>query len=639
MNEEKKRITEYKWYSYPQIRNALFAGFLTGFTIILEKLHLIPPYLQIPLFILAIVVGGYYWIKEGIEELIECRKVGIELLMLAATTASAILGMWEEAALLVFIYGAAEGLEGYTFAKARTSIRKLLDLAPKEARLIRDGKEIVIPAEKLQVGDLFLVRPGESLATDGVIIKGESTINEAPVTGESIPVYKRRGAKVFAATINGEGALEIQVTAAFTDNTLSKMVHLVEEAEEKKSKQQQFIDRFGKKYSPTVLIIGLLMLFLPPLFGQSFSFWAVRAVVFFVAAAPCALIMSTPITVATGIGTAGKHGVLIKGGVCLESLGKINAVAFDKTGTLTKGKPVVTDIFTFKGQKKDLLSYAYGVEYFSEHPLALAIVEKAINLKVKKANATEFKSLTGNGAQARIENELILVGKKELFSQNNKAEKMIARFEGKQNGKTLIYVGTHKSIIGAIAIEDQIRSDAKEMIARLHDMGIKVAMLTGDNKLTAKAIAEELGIDDVKANLMPEDKIKAIESLKKEYGHVAMIGDGVNDAPALASATIGIAMGTAGTDAAIEAADIALMGDKLKNVPYAINLGKRARSISRQNIIFSLALLAVLIPSALIGVMTVAIAVLVHEVGELLAIGNGLRVATITKHSKRQNSV
>lgn len=630
MTEEKKQIIEYKWYSYPQMRNGLFAGFLIGLTIVLEKLHLVPTSLQIPLFILAIIIGGYYWAKEGIEELIKCREVGIELLMLAATIASAILGMWEEAALLVFIYSIAEGLEGYTFARTRASIRKLLDLSPKEARLINDGKEITIPAEKLQVGDLFLVRPGESIATDGVIVRGESTINESPVTGESIPVEKRTGAKVFAATINCEGALEIRVTATFADNTLSKMVHLVEEAEEKKSNQQQFIDRFGKKYSPLVLFIGLLMLTLPPLFGQPFSFWAERAVVFLVAAAPCALIMSTPIAVAAGVGTAGKHGILIKGGVCLESLGKIKAVAFDKTGTLTQGKPIVTDVISFKGDEKEILSLAYGVEHFSEHPLARAIAEKAINLKLDKPYATEFKALTGNGAQARVGKELVLVGKKGLFPKNYKIEEKITKFEGRQNGKTLIYVGTQKSIIGAIAIRDQIRSEAKETIAKLHHMGLKVVMLTGDNELSAKAIAEELDIDVVKARLMPEGKIAAIEELKKEYGYVAMIGDGVNDAPALASATVGMAMGVAGTDAAIEASDVALMGDKLGNILYAINIGKRARSISKQNIIFSLALLVVLIPSALIGVMTVTIAVLVHEAGELLAIGNGLRVSKST---------
>lgn len=628
MEEEKEQTVEYKWYTHPQMRNALIAGVLIGLSYLLFRFGVIPEYLTTILYIVASIIGGFYWAKEGIEELIHCKEVDIELLMLAATIGAAVLGMWEEAALLVFIYGAAEGLESYTFAKTRASIRKLLDLAPKEARLLKDGKEVTIAAQNLKVGDIFLVRPGESIATDGVIVKGESSINEAPVTGESIPVEKSKGAKVFAATINEEGALEIQVTAAFADNTLSKMVHLVEEAQDKKSKAQAFIEKFGKRYSPVVLLVGLGLLTLPPLFGFSFAFWAQRAIVFLVAAAPCALVMSTPVAVAAGIGTAGKHGVLIKGGMFLEALGKIKAVAFDKTGTLTKGKPVVTDVIPFEGTEKKLLSLAYGVEHFSEHPLARAIVEKASSMKIYKPNAAEFKALTGNGAQARVENELILVGKKELFPHNAETQKSIADAEHlRQIGKTVIYVGTQKSIIGALAIRDEIRPEAKEMIAKLHEMGVKVAMLTGDNEITAQAIAKELGIDDVKANLKPEDKIAAINELKKEYEDVVMIGDGVNDAPALASATVGMAMGTAGTDAAIEAADVALMGDDLRNVPYAISLGKKARSISTQNIVFSLLLLAVLIPSALIGIMTVAIAVIVHEAAELLAIGNGLRVA------------
>lgn len=627
MENNKNEVVAYKWFTHPQIRNALVAGFLVALSIGLEKLHFIPFNVQIPLFIGAIIVGGYYWVKEGIEELIHCREIGIELLMLAATIGAAILGLWEEAALLVFIYGAAEGLEGYTFAKTRASIRTLLDLAPKEARILKNGKDITIPAEKLQVGDIFLVRPGESIATDGVIVNGTSSINEAPVTGESIPVEKSEGAKVFAATINEEGALEIQATATFTNNTLSKMVHLVEEAQEKKSRAQQFIERFGKRYSPLVLLVGLLILTIPPFFGQSFSFWAIRAVVFFVAAAPCALVMSTPVAIAAGIGTAGKHGVLIKGGMFLEALGKIKAVAFDKTGTLTKGKPVVTDIIAFEGSKEKLLSLAYAVEHFSEHPLARAIVEKAVSLKMEQLPTTEFKALTGNGAKARVNNEIVLVGKKELFPQDCKTKDFIANTEQlRQSGKTVIYIGTQEKMFGALAIRDEIRPEAKKMITTLHAMGVKVAMLTGDNEITAQAIAKEIGIDTVKANLKPEDKIAAIKELQIEYRDVAMVGDGVNDAPALATATVGLAMGTAGTDAAIEAADVALMGDDLRNIPYAIQLGKKAQGISLQNIIFSLLLLVVLIPSALIGVMTVAIAVIVHEIAELLAIGNGLRV-------------
>jgi heavy metal-(Cd/Co/Hg/Pb/Zn)-translocating P-type ATPase len=579
-------------------------------------------------YVIAILLGGYYWGKEGIEELIKEKEIGIEILMMAATVGSAILGMWDEAAFLVFLYGAAEGLEEYTYARTRTSIRKLLDLAPKEARILKDGKELTIPAEKLKVGDIFVVIPGESIPTDGLIIKGRSSINEAPVTGESIPVEKKEGMKVFAATINQEGALEIKVTATFEDNTLSKMIHLVEEAQAQKGKAQLFIERFGRRYSPLVLLSAFLLIIIPPLFGLFLSYWATRAVVLLVAAAPCALVMSTPVAIAAGIGKAGLSGVLIKGGIHLENLGRIKAVAFDKTGTLTRGKPIVTDVIPLNGKESDVLTLACSVERFSEHPLAQAIVKKSEENELGPLLVSDFCALVGAGARAKIGDKTVYVGNLALFEQFgliNKHTSIIQKLMSA--GKTVVLVGSEEAIIGIIAIRDEIRPQSKDMVAGLHRMGIKVVMLSGDNAVTAKAIAQELGIDDVRAELKPEDKIKAVEELEKKYESVAMIGDGINDAPALARATIGIAMGTAGTDAAIEAADVALMADDLSKVPYAINLGQKTRRISRQNIIFSLSLLAILIPTALIGLMNVAIAVFVHESSELLAVANGLRVS------------
>lgn len=626
--DEKEGIFEGKWYAHPPMRNALIAGLLTGIAFGLAHLGLIPPLVETALYIVAIPLGGYHWSREGIEELLEEKEIGIEILMLAATVGSAILGMWDEAAFLVFLYGAAEGLEEYTYARTRASIRKLLDLAPKEARVIKNGEETIIPAEEIAVGDIFIVRPGESIATDGIIIRGTSSINEAPVTGESIPVEKSEGMKVFAATINQEGALEIRATATFEDNTLAKMVHLVEEAQEQKSKAQLFIERFGRRYSPLVLLGSLLLIVIPPLLGVSVSEWATRAVVLLVAAAPCALVMSTPVAIAAGIGRAGRSGVLIKGGIHLENLGKIKVVAFDKTGTLTKGKPVVTDVVALDGDKTKVLALASSVERFSEHPLAEAIVEKAKELGIDPLEATHFSALVGSGAKANVGDRTIYVGKAELFEElglNIRAIPEVERF--RDRGETVILVGTEEYIAGLIAIRDEARPQAKEVIAQLRRIGVKVVMLTGDNEMTAKAIARELGIDEVRADLKPEDKIKAIEELERKYGAVAMVGDGINDAPALARATVGIAMGTAGTDAAIEAADTALIADDLTKVVYAINLGKRARRISFQNIIFSLLILAVLIPSALIGIMTVAIAVFFHEGSELLAVANGLRVA------------
>ena len=617
---------EGKLYAHPPMRNALIAGGLTLLAFSLGHLGVIQSGFEIAIYILAITIGGYHWTREGIEELVECKEIGIELLMLGATVGSMILGMWDEAAFLVFIYGVAEGLEEYVYARTRASIRKLLDLAPKEARIIRDGKQIMIPASELKVGDIFLVRPGESIATDGKIIKGKSSLNEAPVTGESIPVEKGQGMQVFAATINQEGALEIQVTATFENNTLSKIVHLVEEAQEKKGKAQQFIEKFGKYYSPVVLF-SAIALALFSLLDLSFSEWSIRAVVLLVAAAPCALVMSTPVAVAAGIGRAGREGVLIKGGVYLENLGKIRAVAFDKTGTLTRGEPMVTDIIPITGDEKNVLTLAYSVEKFNGHPLAQAIVRKAESLGIENLLSSDFVAMSGFGTKAVIDGRTIYVGKKDLFTKldvtpfDSKMEKL------RKEGKTIILIGSDKVLFGIIAVRDEIRLVAKQVITQLRHMGMIVVMLTGDNPVTAQAIAKELGIDQIKADLKPDDKVAAIKELKKEYGTVAMVGDGINDAPALAESSVGMVMGTAGTDAAIEAADVALMADDLTKIPYAIGLGKKARGISLQNIVFSILLLVVLIPSALIGFLTVAITVTVHEIAELIAVGNGLRVA------------
>lgn len=617
---------EGKWYQHPVLRNTLLATVLTTVTFTLAHLDLIIKPVEIGIYAIAIVIGGYHWSREALEELIHCREIGIEFLMFAATVGAIALGMWDEAAFLVVLYGAAEGLEGYTFAKTRASIRKLLDLAPKEARIRLNGQEVMIPAENLKEGDVFIVKPGESLPTDGVIISGESSINEAPVTGESVPVEKEEGAKVFAATINQDGLLEIKASASFENNTLSKMVHMVEEAREQKGKAQLFIEAFGEKYTPAVLFVSLALLIFPPLFGASFSFWATKAVVLLVAAAPCALVMSTPVAIATGIGTAGKHGVLIKGGMHLENLGKIKVVAFDKTGTLTEGKPQVSDVVVLEGDETQLLQLAFSLEKSSTHPLAKAIVERAIKQGTQAVEVTNFRSLTGAGVQGQIKGVDYFIGKPKLFegmglSVDSQAERLA------NEGKTVVLLGCKDKILGMLAIQDTIRSESGQVIQSLHKLGIKVAMLTGDNERAAHAIANQLGIDDVRAELKPEDKIKAVEELQGQYGPLAMVGDGINDAPALARATVGIAMGAAGTDAAIEAADTALMGDDLTKVIYAITLGRRAQGISRQNIVFSLLLLAVMIPSALLGLITVAIAVLAHEGSEILAVLNGLRVA------------
>lgn len=614
------------WYRFPPIRNALVAAVLAVLAFLLFFAGYLPELAENGVYVVAMLLGGFHWMREGFEEVFEEFEIGIEILMLAATLGAIALGLWGEAAFLVILYGAAEGVEEYTFARTRSSIRSLLDLAPEEARLLVDGDTEMVPARELDVGDVFRVKPGESIPTDGTVVDGRSTVDQSAVTGESAGVDKQEGDKVFAGTLNQEGVLEVEVTTKFEDNTLSKMIHLVEEAQEEKGKSQLFIERFGGVYSPLVLVVALGIMVAPFVVGIP-SYWTRRAIVLLIAAAPCALVMSTPVAIASGIGRAGREGVLVKGGVHLENLGKIGAIAFDKTGTLTLGEPVVTDIVAFDGAEEDVLRKAASVEQYSEHHLGEAITDAASERGVEEVDGSEFSSITGYGAQAQLQEEKVYVGKPGLFERFGLDAVGIPEAEELQNqGKTVVLVGTEEEIMGVIALRDEPRPEAKEVVRSIRERGIEVVMLTGDNRETAHAIGTELGIDDVRANLKPEEKVEAVKELTSKHEAVAMVGDGINDAPALAQATVGIAMGAAGTDAAIEAADTALMADDLSKVTYALSLGERAQGISRQNIVFSLLVLAVLIPTALAGVLSITAAVVAHEGSELLAIANGLRV-------------
>lgn len=617
------------WYAFPPIRNALIAGVLlvAGWLVTLLNVPVYVPYI---IYGFGILIGAYYWVREGWEEFIEEREVGIEALMAFATLGAVILGQWFEAAFLVFLYAGAESIEEYTFARTRTAIRALLDLVPETAALLTETGEVRVPATDLNVGDLFLVRPGERIPTDGEILEGASSLDEAAVTGESVPVEKAVSDKVFAGTINTTGVLKVRATTSFASNSLQKIIQMVEEAQGVKSSAQRWIDSFGRRYSPSILVGALLLLAIPPLVGGTFTTWAARAVVLLVAAAPCALVISTPVAVSAAIGRSGREGVLIKGGIHLENLAKIKVVAFDKTGTLTRGKPVVTNVISNSAQTATILRAAASVEHLSEHPLAKAIVERAQAEGITPIDVQNFQSLTGAGAKAEMGGQTIYIGSPGLFRQqlNVPLERLEAEIERLQaEGKTVVLVGTDRQVQGLFAIRDEPRPEAKRAIQELHKMKLKVAMLTGDNARTAKAIATELGIDEVRADLKPEDKVSAIQELERQYGPVAMTGDGINDAPALATATVGLAMGTAGTDAAIEAADIALMGDDPGKVAYALRLAKRSQRISFQNIVFSILVLVVLIPGAVLGLLGITAAVFAHEASELLAIANGLRVA------------
>ncbi len=609
----------------------LLVGWLIGF-------GNAPVLISTIIFIAAIVIGGYYFGREAIEELIFERKIGIELLMLVAAVVASAMGEVLEGAMLVFLYSLSEAAEGYTEEKTRAAIKALMDLAPKVALVRRDGREIEIPVEELMVGDVFIVKPGQSMATDGEVLVGSSSVNQAPVTGESVPVEKQVGDSVFAGSINGEGALEVRATKTFADNTIARIITMVEEAQEKKGKSQRFIERFGARYSPIVLLIGILVAVLPPLFfSADWVTWITRATVFIVAAAPCALVISIPITLVASLGTGARNGVLIKGGVYVEELAKVKVIAMDKTGTLTRGEPEVTDVVLFRqnpdrltNSQQEFLAVAAGIERRSGHPLAQAIVRHVEAQGVQPAELADFRSLTGAGASARLDGHTVYVGSPDLFLSKlgislEHAWDDINHLQGE--GKTVVLLGDEQAPWGMIAIRDNIRPNAQKAIDAMHAAGAeKVVMLTGDNERTAQAIAHELGIDEVYADLKPEDKAVKVRELTARYGHVAMVGDGVNDAPALAEATVGVAMGAAGTDVALETADVALMADDLEKLPYALRLAKRNQSVVNQNLVLSAVVISVLIIGAVGGWFTLPIAVLAHEISEFVVIGSGLRM-------------
>lgn len=597
-----------------------------------------PQIAPVLIYILAILVGGYFFGREAIEELFFEREIGIELLMSVAAVAAAVMGQAGEGAMLVFLYSISEALEGYTEQKTRSAIRALMDLAPRKATVKCDDGEFEIPVEEIEVDDIFIVKPGKAIATDGEVISGRSSVNQAPVTGESVPVEKDTGDTVFAASINEKGTLEVRATKTFRDNTLARIIELVQQAQNRKGRGQRFIERFGARYSPAVLVIGILLSVLPPLVTQ--TDWAAsitRAMVFIVAAAPCALVISIPITMVAALGTAARRGVLVKGGVFLEDLAKIEVVALDKTGTLTRGEPEVTDILACDNgsdvpphSSNDILMAAASIEQRSEHPLADAILQYAQAQGITLREPHGFESLTGAGACAQINGEKVYVGNPSLFEQRlgvclRTLRGDIARWQ--TQGKTVVVVGDERTSWGLIAIRDTLRPNARTAIEALHALGIhRIVMLTGDNELAAQTIASEAGIDEFYANLKPEDKVSKVRDLTGSYGHVAMVGDGVNDAPALAEATVGVAMGAAGTDVALETADVALMADDLEKLTYALKLAHRNRTVVRQNLWMSATVIGGLILGALSGEFSLPVAVLGHEISELVVIASGLRM-------------
>ena len=602
----------------------------------------VPDVATTSVFVASLLVGAYYFGREAIEELVFEREVGIELLMTVAAVVATLMGAAGEGAMLAFLYSISEAAEGYTEEKTRSAVRALMDLAPKTALVRRETagrtREVEIPVDQVVVGDVFIIKPGESVATDGEVIAGASSVNQAPVTGESIPVEKSHGDQVFAGSINGEGALEVRATKAFAENTIARIIHMVEEAQERKGASERFIERFGKRYSPVVLLVGVLVALVPPLlFAAPWATWITRATVFIVAAAPCALVISIPITLVAALGTGARKGVLIKGGIFIEELAKVTVVAMDKTGTITHGAPEVTDVVMLGGQagnggvsEADAVAVAAGIEARSQHPLALAITRYAEMRGVSPADISDFQSITGAGATARVNGAAVYIGSPHLFEQRLGASLEsvsgdVVRLQ--EEGKTVVVVGDERAPWALMAIRDNVRPNAAAAIRALHDTGVrKVVMLTGDNERTARAIAREVGIDDVYADLKPEDKAVRIRELSERHGHVAMVGDGVNDAPALAEATVGVAMGAAGTDVALETADVALMADDLEKLVYALQLAKRNQRVVRQNLALSVLVIGVLVVGAVAGALTLPVAVLGHELSEFVVIASGLRM-------------
>ncbi len=616
------------WRNPPVVTSAT-SGLLLAIGFFGGKLGL-APLPETGLYLLAVLIGGWYFGREAFEELVKEREIGIELLMSLAAIVAGLMGQWAEAAMLVFLYFISEAAEGYTEERTRHAIRALMDLAPKTALVVRDGKEMRTPVEELRLGDHFIVHPGEAVATDGEIVEGRSSLNQAPVTGESVPVEKVVGDTVFAATLNGEGALTVRVTKTTADNTLARIIQLVEEAQASKGRSQRFIERFGKRYSPAVLGIGVLLALVPALLGLDWQEWLTRATVFIVAAAPCALVISIPITLVAAIGTAGRKGILIKGGVHLENLARIRVVALDKTGTLTLGQPRVTEIVPLNGtDESDVLTLAAALEARSQHPLARAVLDRAAEQGIQSIPAEDFQSLTGAGATGRVKGKQYFIGSPALFAERRvDLSDAAARIEALQAaGNTVVVIGTVQAALGLIAIADPLRPEAADAIAGLKRAGIhKVIMLTGDNPRTAQAIAAQAGTDEVFAELKPEDKTRKVQELDRQYGRVAMVGDGVNDAPALAAAHVGIAMGAAGTDVALETADVALMADDLSRLPYLFHFSRRNWSVIRQNLALSVLVIGSLIVGAVSGVFSLPVAVLAHEVSEFVVIASGLRM-------------
>jgi Cd2+/Zn2+-exporting ATPase len=626
---------------------AIICGCLLAIGFGLSFVKGISNYISLGCYIGSYLFGGFYTTKEAIVG-ISKGDFEIDFLMLVAAIGAAILGQWAEGSLLLFLFSLGHSLEHFAMEKARKSIESLTDLAPKTA-LLKVGNELKeVKIDELQKGDIILIKPHVKISADGIVVAGSSSVNQAPITGESIPVDKSpiqdpnisfaamdkldAQHKVFAGSINGSEALEIKVSRVAGDSTIARLIRLVNEAQTQKSPTQHFTDRLEKYYVPAVLILVVLLHFSFLLIHEPFSKSFYRAMAVLVAASPCALAISTPSAVLSGVARAARGGVLVKGGRPLEELGSLTAIAFDKTGTLTEGKPKLTGVSPLNGiSERELLEIVIAVEKVSDHPLAAAIVKGGTEkLKADVQPASQVEAITGRGIQAIYKGVSVQIGNKELFRERNYPlpDDIRNRVEALEKmGNTTMLVQRNGQYVGIISLMDVARPDAAETLKQLKKLGIrKMVMLTGDNQQVAEAVAKKIGITNAWGNLLPEQKVDAINKLRRTENKIAMVGDGVNDAPAMANSTVGIAMGAAGSDVALETADIALMADQLNNLPFAIGLSKKARQIIRQNVFISLGMVAFLVPLTILGIARIGPAVIGHEGSTIVVVFNALRL-------------